>query len=395
LPTKLPAFVHRIASSRDTDLLLVLCASLAVVPLALLADGWLRVALAVPFIIFSPGYALIAALYPRADSLDGIERLALSFGTSIAVVPLLGLGLNYTPWGIRLIPILASVAAFIVAVCVIAWLRRRRLLPQERFGFSFVRPRVDWRSMTPIDRILTAALVASIIFAVSILIYAIATPRQGEQFTEFYMLGTSGMAEGYPATVRAGQGADLILGLVNHEGETRSYRGEARLGGDPAAVRLSTKAEGATQSGDSAIVISGLADEQTWEGTVAISPLVPGEDRKLELLLFMPKPRDGYYLRALLGEDGYASIELDESKGNAKVTVSAGESAGHNCRVEAWQGGQRTAMTEIPVAASEEKKVTLTFPPGQAQFRLYDGGTLVLNDTGAALSLHLWIDVTA
>ncbi len=393
MPTQLPAFVRRIASSRDADLLLVLCASLAVVPLALLADGWLRLVLAVSFIIFSPGYALIAALYPRADSLDGVERLALSFGTSIAVVPLLGLGLNYTPWGIRLIPILISVEAFIIVACAVAWVRRRRLLPNERFSFTPTLPRLDWQGMKPLDRFLTIALAASIVFAAGTLVYAVAVPRQGEQFTEFYILGMDGRAEGYPTAIRTGSEAELMLGLVNHEGETLSYLVEARLDGDPAAVRLSTRAEGAAQDGDSAIVIAGLADEQTWEGTIAISPLVPGEDRKLELLLFMPKPRDGYYLRGLLGEDGYASIELDESEGKAKVTVSSGESGSHECRVEAWQGGQRTAEADIPVAAGEEERATLTFPPGQATFRLYDGERLALDDTGAALSLHLWVDV--
>ena len=57
--------------------------------------------LGLPLVLFLPGYALIAALFPAKSDLDGIERVALSFGLSIAVVPLIGLGLNYTPWGIR------------------------------------------------------------------------------------------------------------------------------------------------------------------------------------------------------------------------------------------------------------------------------------------------------
>jgi uncharacterized membrane protein len=390
----LDAPIQRIASSRDADLLLVLSTSLTVVPLALLADGWLRVAFAVPFIIFSPGYALVAALYPRADSLDGIERLALSFGTSIAVVPLLGLGLNYTPWGIRLIPVLLSVMVFVLAACIIARVRRTRLLPNERFGLTIVRPHVGWREMRPLDRALSVALVASIVFAVGVLVYAIAVPRQGEEFTEFYILGTSGMAEGYPTTIRTGQGADLILGLVNHEGEPLSYRVEARLDGNPVAVRLSTQATGAARAADNAIAVTDVGDEQEWEETITLIPLVAGEDQKLELLLFTPKPRVGYYLRALLGEDGYASIELDEVKGRADVTLNAGDTSSHDCRIEAWQNGQMTTQSAVSVPAGEETQVTLRYPAGQTQFRLYDGDTLVLDDSGAALSLHLWVDVT-
>jgi uncharacterized membrane protein len=53
------------------------------------------------------------ALFPKREKMGGIERIALSFGMSLAVVPLLGLILNYTPWGIRLESILYSVASFI------------------------------------------------------------------------------------------------------------------------------------------------------------------------------------------------------------------------------------------------------------------------------------------
>ena len=66
-----------------------------------------------------------------------LERIALSFAMSIAVVPLLGLILNYTPWGIRLEPILYSVASFILITSIIAWLRQKRLPQAERFGIEF------------------------------------------------------------------------------------------------------------------------------------------------------------------------------------------------------------------------------------------------------------------
>jgi len=67
------------------------------------------------FVIWLPGYAFIKALFPTRlpiktsqKSLDTIELIALSIGMSLALVPTVGLLLNYTPWGIRLTPIVLS-----------------------------------------------------------------------------------------------------------------------------------------------------------------------------------------------------------------------------------------------------------------------------------------------
>jgi uncharacterized membrane protein len=92
-----------------------------------------RVLLGLLLVLFLPGYSLIAALFPRRDDLDGIERIALSFGLSIAVVPLLGLALNYTPFGIRLVPILITLSVFTVLLALAAGVRRQGLPEGERF----------------------------------------------------------------------------------------------------------------------------------------------------------------------------------------------------------------------------------------------------------------------
>ncbi|MGD0804218.1 MAG: DUF1616 domain-containing protein [Candidatus Bathyarchaeia archaeon] len=63
---------------------------------------YLRIIVAVVFLLYIPGYTLIEALYPKAKELGRLERLGLSVGLSLALVPLVGLMLNYTPWGIRL-----------------------------------------------------------------------------------------------------------------------------------------------------------------------------------------------------------------------------------------------------------------------------------------------------
>ena len=62
------------------------------------------------FVLWLPGYTLIKALFP-AKELDNIERTALSIGMSLALVPITGLLLNYTPWGIRATPVTLSLLA--------------------------------------------------------------------------------------------------------------------------------------------------------------------------------------------------------------------------------------------------------------------------------------------
>jgi hypothetical protein len=89
--------------------------------LPLVAIRWI---LGSVFVLFIPGYVTVEALFPKSRDLDGIERVALSVGLSLALVPLVGLLLNYTPWGIRLTPILISLTILTVALCLAGLLRK-------------------------------------------------------------------------------------------------------------------------------------------------------------------------------------------------------------------------------------------------------------------------------
>jgi hypothetical protein len=75
-------------------------------------------------VLYFPGFTLIEALYPKKEDLDSLERLALSIGLSLALVPLVGLLLNYTPWGIRLDPIVVSLSLLGVGLALIAAVRK-------------------------------------------------------------------------------------------------------------------------------------------------------------------------------------------------------------------------------------------------------------------------------
>jgi uncharacterized membrane protein len=94
--------------------------ALLILIITLLPIDAMRIILGLPSVLFFPGYTLMAALYPRKSSIKSVERLALSVGLSVAIVPLLGLILNYLPWGIRLYPILISLSLFVTSMSVIA-----------------------------------------------------------------------------------------------------------------------------------------------------------------------------------------------------------------------------------------------------------------------------------
>ena len=133
------AISENMAERIPRDLALMILLTLACIPFVLvppLNETPVRIILGLLLVLFLPGYSLIAALFPANDDLDldGIERIAPELlGLGIAVVPLLGLALNYTPFGIRLVPILVVLSVFTVSLAVIAGVRRQGLSEGERF----------------------------------------------------------------------------------------------------------------------------------------------------------------------------------------------------------------------------------------------------------------------
>ena len=211
--------------NRSPDLLAAVILALATLVFTLTPLNYLpvRIPLGLVMVLFVPGYTLIAALFPKIGDLEGIERIALSFGLSIAVVPLIGLALNYTPWGIRLVPVVISLVAFTIAMAAAAYWRRMILPPEERFSIQFSEKMGSLKSEIladekgRLDKALTVILVLTIIISIAALVYVIVTPKQGEKFTEFYILGPGGKAYDYPTSVQAGNKSTVIVGVVNHE----------------------------------------------------------------------------------------------------------------------------------------------------------------------------------
>jgi uncharacterized membrane protein len=271
------------------DLALVILFTLLCIPFVLippLNETPVRIILGLPLVLFLPGYSLIAALFPRKDDLDGIERIALSFGLSIAITPLLGLALNYTPFGIRLSPILIVLSVFTISLSIGAYVRRSMIPEGDRFvvdkplqGFrgrgaephngAFFKNIEPFKATdTKIDRLLTIILIISIILAISMTVYVIITPKEGEKFTEFYVLDINGTADNYPIKL-------LAKVLSNYPAFGWINPTESRM----SLLNFSLK---------------NLMHNESWESPFIFKATRAGEDQKLEFLLYKNRKKESY-----------------------------------------------------------------------------------------------------
>lgn len=127
-PQKLTTYLH---SSQAywywTTIILTLTTTLLIftVPENVFPLVYARYILGSIFVLWLPGYTFIKALFIEKE-LDNIERAALSIGMSLALVPITGLLLNYTPWGIRLTPIIISLLALTITFATAAIIREHQ-----------------------------------------------------------------------------------------------------------------------------------------------------------------------------------------------------------------------------------------------------------------------------
>jgi len=110
----------------------------------------------------------------------------------------------------------------------------------------------------------------AILVTIGLIVYLTVTPKAGDKFTEFYILGFGGKAEGYPKELTLGEKAKVIVGIVNHEYQNLSYRLEIAING------VSNKTV-------NSIV---LAHKEKWENEVSFIPTKVGEKQKVEFLLY-------------------------------------------------------------------------------------------------------------
>ena len=142
------------------------------------------------------------------------------------------------------------------------------------------------------DKILTAILIISFILAISMTVYVIVTPKEGEKFTEFYILGPGGNASGYPTNLNVGEEGEVIIGVVNHEYANVTYQLEVKLNGEVIDEKSID-----------------LMHNETWESPFTFRVERTGENQKLEFLLFENPFRKSVYGKENK-EEVYRSLHL-------------------------------------------------------------------------------------
>jgi len=265
-----------------SDLLLV--AGLVIITdifvlIPVLSGSFIRTALGLPLVLFLPGYALVAMLFPEKGGLEGMERIALSVGMSIVVVPLIGLALNFTPWGIREIPLLVSLSVFTLFMCGVAYARRIRLPEDRTFGVSFktsvltLITGVLGKPESKTEGILRIFLVLFFFVLLGTVAYVFMVPQDKEPFTEFYILGPERMAENYKTDYIQGESGTYIIGITNNEYRTMNYTMDVRL--ENKSLPLPEDLQNIR-----------LAHNTTLEEPLEITPSIEGKNMELEFLLF-------------------------------------------------------------------------------------------------------------
>jgi len=166
---------------------------------------------------------------------------------------------------------------------VIAWYKGRRLSEEEGISLniecnfpSLVRL---WSSQNQHNKIFTILLTVLILGSLGVTGYIISLPKYETKYTEFYFPEkvTS------PQTIIEGQNATIVLGIVNHEKETDTYRIEITINGDKVKE----------------IENISLNNEEKWEQDVNFIPTQVGTNQKTEFLLYKDTGTDVYRQLAL------------------------------------------------------------------------------------------------
>ena len=241
----------------------------------------LRILFSFILLLFLPGYALIAAMFPKMSELSGIERFTLSVGLSMVITVFDGFAISVTPYLFRPTPLTLTLSTITVFLLLVTVITRTLTLEDGRYFVDyrgFIESlRADDEKMSDIERMLFIALIGSIIIASSMLTYAKLT-FEDEEFSALYILGPDGKAEGYQKNFHIGEPGTIAVGVENYEHAATDYMLQVKLGTGVLETRKIT-----------------LAHKEKWIEDITFVPDRTGDRLKLEFVLY----KDGKSYRSV------------------------------------------------------------------------------------------------
>jgi uncharacterized membrane protein len=201
---------------------LVSCAVIAVLALLLAgASPALRTPVGLAAVLYVPGYALAAAIFPTNAQLDRVERIALSLGSSLGVIAVLALVLDKVDHGLAPESIRTAVVGSSFLLLALALVRRARAAPVVLPAFT--QP-VKTRPSRA-KRFTQAIIVANLLVAG--LAYVLTLTTQPAAPTEFYVLGPQRVVLDYPRNVLVGEPVEVIVGIHQTADASGTYQVQA------------------------------------------------------------------------------------------------------------------------------------------------------------------------
>lgn len=242
--------------------------------LPVVSDTPLRSIVVWPFVLFIPGYVVVSALFPAKNaphptpeddraSLDDLDRLLLSVGVSFAVVPVVGLVLDQTVWGLTTASLAVGISVVVLSGSVVAAWRRLHLPADERFELPVDRATGRIRTLwagPPLRVVLNLLVVGSVLVTAASVGYAFANPANTDPYTEFAVVAETAdgdrLSRSY-ADVLA-NGGTLVISVTNHERERVSYTVVAQK------QRLDSAGDVVSRQEVNRVTFT-LANEKRWE----------------------------------------------------------------------------------------------------------------------------------
>ncbi|MFY9639042.1 MAG: DUF1616 domain-containing protein [Methanobacterium sp.] len=275
----------------QTDILIVTLLAifcLVAVVTSELNNIYIRIVFEYSMILFLPGYALTTFIFPRNKDLKIMKRLVLSFLFSIAITLFFSLILIIITSETILTSILIFNSLFVLVIQPASLFRRKQV--SEKFDYDLTEflksSKLSFKAKFQRDKVNSVILVIFIVLIVSMATYVILSPKNDENYTEFYILGSGGNAYNYPTNLTVNQTGIVYVGIVNHEGSNVTYEMKVRLNNN----KLSTQ---------------NITLQKNEQREIPYSFMVtnPGQNQKLEFFLYkLPDGKNVYR---------YLSLQID------------------------------------------------------------------------------------